>query len=161
MATIVNSSKGTGAPPPPPNNIYKCTVVADDSSGSLQFTLDGADAYTKAHMNGSTLRFDAGLPWYSVEYTLDDSNSSVPLKFNQAEAACMKVGKACPPKGSGNNSENQISVTAKSDKKLTLENKNQQHQSYSYTLFFTDTNNPPNEMGFLDPIYDNGGGGHN
>jgi hypothetical protein len=127
----------------------------------MEFTLDGADAYTRGHMNGTTLSFDAGLPWYDVEYTLDDSNSSVPLKFNEAEAACMKVGKACPPKGSGNQSDNQVSIEAKSDKKLTLQNKNQHAQSYSYTLFFTDTSNPPKDMGSLDPIYDNGGGGHN
>jgi hypothetical protein len=116
------------------------------------------DEETRQHMRGKRLQFPNGSDWYEIDYKLDDSDSNVKVKFKQAEPICVQPGVVCPAKGSGNGSNGEISTTDTKDKKLTVQNTNQSAQKFSYSLFFTDTND--NDVGELDPIYDNGGGGH-
>src|SRR5262249_19662069 len=140
------------------NKKFKVNIYADDSSGQLQFWLQAGDMDTLEKMKGSWLRFDPGSDWYEIEYQLDDSQSSIKVKFNQNAPMCVQSGLGCPGKNSGINADDQITVEDIHDKKLVVQNKNQKPQTFSYNLFFTDMNG--NAIGALDPIYDNGGGGH-
>jgi hypothetical protein len=142
------------------NKKYKVDIYADDSSGTLDFYLTPGNTETLDHMRGKRLDFPNGTDWYEIEYKLHDDDSNVKVKFKQAEPICIQPGTVCPAKGSGNGSNGQISVVnPKTDKKLTIQNKNQNAEKFSYTLFFADLND--NDVGEIDPIYDNGGGGHN
>ena len=140
------------------NKKYKVDIYADDSGGALEFYLQPGNEETRQHMRGKRLNFPNALEWYDIEYKLDDNDSNVKVKFKSAEPICVTTGTVCPAKGSGNGSNGQISVEDKKDKKLTIQNKNQSVEKFSYTLFFTDMSG--NDVGELDPIYDNGGGGH-
>jgi hypothetical protein len=141
------------------NKKYKIDIYADDSGGTLEFYLQPGNEDTREHMRGKKLGFPNGPDWYDIEYKLDDDDSSIKVKFKQAEPICVAPGTVCPVKGSGNGSNGQISVDSpKENKKLRIKNKNQNVEKFSYTLFFTDLNDK--DVGELDPIYDNGGGGH-
>jgi hypothetical protein len=140
------------------NKNYKVDIYADDSSGKLEFYIQPGDEVTRQHMHGKHLDFPNGPAWYDIEYNLHNRYSSVKTKFKESEPICVAPGAACPAKGSGNGSNGQIESDRKGDKKLTVENKNQNPEQFAYTLFFADEND--NDVGELDPIYDNGGGGH-
>jgi len=162
MATTINPGQSAGLHNEPQltNKKYKVDIYADDSSGTLDFYLTPGNLETLQHMKGKRLGFPNGTDWYEIEYKLDDTNSSVKVKFKQSEPICIKPGTVCPAAGDGNQSNGQISVVnPTTDKKLTIQNKNQNAETFSYTLFFTDMNDV--DVGEIDPIYDNGGGGHN
>jgi hypothetical protein len=160
MATTLEPHPGESkaGKPEVTNKKYKVDVYADDSSSKLQFYLQPGDEETLKHMKGIRLKFDPGTDWYDIEYNLDDSQSSMRVKFKQSEPICVQPGVVCPEKGSGNGSKGQISLEDTKDKKLLVQNKNQNVETFSYSLFFTDLTD--NDVGELDPIYDNGGGGH-
>lgn len=160
METIVqpHRSEGKDASPKLANKKYKVDIYADDSSGKLEFYMQPGDEETRQHMRGKRLGFPNSPDWYDIEYRLDDSDSSVKVKFRQPEPICVQPGVVCPAKDYGNGSNGQISVEDTKDKKLTVQNKNQNTEKFSYTLVFTDANGQ--YAGELDPIYDNGGGGH-
>jgi hypothetical protein len=141
------------------NKKYKLDIYADDGSGQLQFWLQAGDNETLKHIKGGRLKFDWGNDWYDIEYSLDDSDSSVKVKFKDSQPICVQSGTGCPGKNSGISANGQISVEDIKDKKLVIQNKNQNQEIFSYNLFFTDLSG--NDIGELDPIYDNGGGGHN
>jgi len=164
MATTINPGQSAGMQNEPQltNKKYKVDIYADDSSGTLDFYLQPGNEETRQHMRGKRLGFPNSSDWYEIEYKIDDQDSSVKVKFKQAEPICVQPGAtSCPKKGSGNGSNGQISVvnpTQPLNKKLTIENKNQNAEKFSYTLFFIDQSGV--DVGEIDPIYDNGGGGH-
>jgi hypothetical protein len=148
------------------NKAYKFDIYADNNNGNGPVTLSmqPGDEATRKHLKGKHLGFPYGTDWYDISYSLDDSQSTVKVKFKELDAngqsgpICVQEGTDCPADGSGNNSNSQICIARRTDKKLDVQNKNQNQQVFSYTLFFTDMDG--NDVGNIDPIYDNSGGGH-
>ena len=158
MATTIHPGMREGQQADVTNKKYKFDIYADDSGGKVEFYMQPGDQETWKHLEGKRLEFPNGTDWYDIEYNLKDKFSSVKVKFKTAEPICIQPGSVCPAKGSGNGSGGEVSVTSKSDKKLDVQNTNQTAGLLSYTLFFTDMNDQ--DVGEVDPIYDNGGGGH-
>ncbi len=159
MATIDPDTIGSAeAMPEVENKKYKVDIYADNSNGKLEFYFTPGNEDTRKHMHGKRLEFDYGSDWYDIEYSLDDRYSTVKVQFKQSEPICVDPGTICPGKGGGINSNGQISVEDLKEKKLRIQNKNQDPPAtFSYTLFFTDMEGT--DVGELDPIYENGGGG--
>jgi len=168
MATIdqsrTQSKTGTGdpPPPPPPNVGLQFNVVVTNASGKIAYELKPTDTKSGNYLKGpnkQTIDFPNGPDWYDVTFHVVDTDSSQKIVFNTAQPICAKIGSGCPANGSGINTNNQITVQDSKEKKLTLQNCNQEVNSISYTLFFMDEKtkqpiDPP-----YDPVMDNGGGG--
>ena|SRR5258708_4296054 len=159
MTNVTHPSESKSALPLAGNKKLKVDVIAEGDPGKLFFYLQPGDPETQKYLKGKTLTFKPGPDWFDIEYRLDDSDSNVRLMFKQAEPMCAHEGTACPGKNSGINTNDQICVEDTKDKTLTVRNKNQDPPTkFAYTLFFTDLDGV--DVGELDPIYDNGGGGN-
>lgn len=140
------------------NRPLEFNVVATDNGGKLTYELRPTNAASRPYLHGQTIGLPNGPDWYDIAFHLVD-NASLRLEFDQTEPICAQVGAGCPPQGSGNLSEGQLTQDSVGPKKLVMVNKNQDPpRQIAYTLCFVDaaTSRPVEPF---DPIMDNGGGG--
>jgi hypothetical protein len=140
------------------NRPLEFNVVATDHGKSVAYELRPTNAASQPYLKGQTIRLPRGLDWYDIVFHLVD-NSSQKLQFDPKEPICAQVGAGCPPQGSGNLSDGQLTQESLGSKKLVMVNRNQDPpRQIAYTLCFVDaaTKQPVDPF---DPIMDNGGGG--
>ena len=158
------SGKGEDSAPPPANKDIHFNVEVSGTISAATYEIKATNAASDPYLKGpkkQTIGLPNGPEWYDIVFHVVDKIPGEKVIFHTTEPICAQVGVGCPSSGSGINTNNQLSMMERKDKKLTLENKNQDPAiQIGYTLFFVDEKKGQSIDPPFDPIMDNGGGGH-
>jgi hypothetical protein len=130
---------------------------ASSSDGKLTGEVVPASGHGGSHKNG--LVFPKG-DSYDITFHLRD-DTGYGLRFpvdSPADALWIGPMGVCPVQAPGNGN-GELTVTGATDKTLSVHDANAQKGEYMYMLRFR-SNREPDKWFWLDPVIENGGGGH-